>query len=151
MRLVVDASVALKWVVDEPDSEVARALLVNSLLAPDLIIPECTNALWTIARRGGITEGGLIGAIGFLASVGLHLAPTTPLMPRALDMARQLDHPAYDCFYLALAEREHLQCLTGDERFAVKVARSAWSARVSLLTPAAKHEGPVRPSRTRHP
>jgi hypothetical protein len=53
LALVVDASVALKWVLEEPDSPAAEALL---RIEPDLLIPdfwlwEATNVLWVQVRR----------------------------------------------------------------------------------------------------
>ena len=47
--------------------------------------------------------------------------PTAPLRNRALALAMKLDHPAYDCFYLALAETEQVQMVTTDEHFIRKV------------------------------
>ena len=44
--LVIDASVAIKWVVAEPDSQTALALFRHRLFAPDLLVAECANALW---------------------------------------------------------------------------------------------------------
>ena len=45
-RLVVDASVAIKWVVEEEGSEAAAGLLDGpGLMAPDLLMPECANIL----------------------------------------------------------------------------------------------------------
>ena len=56
MPLVVDASIAVKWVLPEPDSERARALILRGdLTAPDLLRLEVANALWKQARRGAIT------------------------------------------------------------------------------------------------
>ena len=53
MTVVVDASVALKWVIEEDGSEAAGALLLEEpLAAPDLLIVECANVLWAKARRG---------------------------------------------------------------------------------------------------
>ena len=54
MTVVVDASVALKWVIQEDGSEAAEALLRQEpLLAPDLLIVECANVLWVKTRRRG--------------------------------------------------------------------------------------------------
>ena len=46
MSVVIDASVALKWVFDEPDSEAAEALRNEELIAPALWLAEAGNALW---------------------------------------------------------------------------------------------------------
>ena len=45
-RLVIDASVAVKWVVPELVSERAERLLDHGLVAPDLLFAECANLLW---------------------------------------------------------------------------------------------------------
>jgi predicted nucleic acid-binding protein len=42
----VDANVAIKWVVDEPDSGLARSLATATLEAPDLLPIECASVLW---------------------------------------------------------------------------------------------------------
>ena len=58
-RLVVDASVAIKWVVEEEGSEAAAGLLDGSTLAaPDFLIPECANILWKKVRRGELAPEG---------------------------------------------------------------------------------------------
>jgi predicted nucleic acid-binding protein len=52
MPVIIDASVALKWVIDEDGSEAARGLLLGeALAAPDLIVVECAIVLWAKARR----------------------------------------------------------------------------------------------------
>ena len=51
--LVIDASVALKWFKEEPDSLAAEnAALADTPIAPELIVAEVANAAWTAARRG---------------------------------------------------------------------------------------------------
>jgi predicted nucleic acid-binding protein len=49
--LVIDASVAIKWVIDEPGTKEALSLLKHRLYAPDLLVAECGNILWK--RCGG--------------------------------------------------------------------------------------------------
>ena len=70
---VVDASVAVKWLVDEPQSDKAANLLEDGLLlaAPELIYVEVANALWAIARRGNIGVGDLREALDLLADAPL--------------------------------------------------------------------------------
>jgi predicted nucleic acid-binding protein len=54
--LVVDASVAVKWVVEEPRTEEALLLRATSrLLAPDLLVAECANILWKKVQRQELT------------------------------------------------------------------------------------------------
>jgi predicted nucleic acid-binding protein len=57
LSLVVDASVALKWVLQEPDSHFAEALLRTEpdLLIPDFWLGEATNVLWLQVRRKLLT------------------------------------------------------------------------------------------------
>ena len=54
MRLVVDASVALKWFLDEPDSGLARGLITggDELVAPGFLLLEAGNSLWLAQGRG---------------------------------------------------------------------------------------------------
>ena len=58
MTWVVDASVAVKWFVDEAHSATARAVLASGqpLIAPDLIVPETCNTAWKKVRRGDISR-----------------------------------------------------------------------------------------------
>jgi predicted nucleic acid-binding protein len=57
LSLVVDASVALKWVLQEPDSPIADALIriEPELLIPDFWFGEATNVLWVQVRRKLLT------------------------------------------------------------------------------------------------
>ena len=58
MRLVVDASVAVKWFLPEIHSQAANRLLNSEfeLLSPDLIWSELGNVLWKRWRRRELTE-----------------------------------------------------------------------------------------------
>ncbi len=50
------------------------------------------------------------------------LVPLQALQDQALDVALRRDHPAYDCFYVALATREAAPLLTADRRLARRFA-----------------------------
>ena len=86
MILVVDASVALKWFVDERGSFEAGALLTrgDTLIAPDLIMPEICNGTWKLVRRGMMSEAQQIAAVTRLPSILDDLVPTKPLAGRAV-------------------------------------------------------------------
>jgi predicted nucleic acid-binding protein len=134
---VVDASIAVKWLVDEPLSAAAALLLEDEpvLMAPDLIYAEVANALWAAARRGRLSHAEVREALDLLADAPLVVPATAKeLMIAAAQLASDLDHPVYDCLYLALAIREQRPVVTADRRFHEKVAGHAYlSDRIALL------------------
>jgi predicted nucleic acid-binding protein len=132
---IVDASVACKWFFPEPGSAEAEALLgeQDPLMAPDLIVAEICNVAWKRLRSGDITEAHATGAMAQIGRMVDVLSPLADLAPRAIEIARALDHPAYDCFYLTLAEREHTYLVTADDVLVRRVARTPWARHVRLL------------------
>jgi predicted nucleic acid-binding protein len=87
------------------------------LLAPELICAEFANAIWAKFHRHGLPAAEASAVVReFLIDTPLKLHPLAPLTNRATEIALQLDHPVYDCFYLALAERERCPLVTADER-----------------------------------
>ncbi len=114
--MIVDASVALKWVVRETDSEAALELLgAADLAAPDLIFSEIVNGLWKKWRRGELTA--VPPRLRVVADSLTWIEPSANLFARATALAIELSHPAYDCFYLVLAEARGDLVVTADERF----------------------------------
>lgn len=87
------------------------------------------------AQRGEISWGQAVALVQALLLLFEKLVETAPLAPRALELARQFDHPAYDCFYLALADSVSATLVTDDAR-AVELARAARRRRLAK-TPAA--------------
>jgi|ERR671918_1111500 predicted nucleic acid-binding protein len=135
MALIVDASVAIKWFIDEPGSDAARRLwrAEPGLLAPDLIVPEVCNAAWRKVRPGQSDSAQAMQIAARLRHGVLELQPTSALAPRAVELALQLDHPVYDCFYLALAEAEKAELITADRRLEGRLRDTSWSASVRGL------------------
>ena len=124
MSLIVDASIAVKWVADEPDSDRARAIfLADECCAPDLILAELGNALWKKQRAKLVSFEQAVAALQALPD-RMRLFENAALAPRALAIATELDHPIYDCFYLALAEREQLPLVTADGKLATASKRA---------------------------
>jgi predicted nucleic acid-binding protein len=116
VTLVIDASVALKWVVPEILSAHADRILAgeHDLAAPDLLATEAANALWKKTLRSEISARDAREALDLLLHGGLTWHGTPGLLPRALDLARLSRHPVYDCVYLALAERLGAPLVTAD-------------------------------------
>ncbi len=121
---VVDASIVVKWLVAEEWSEESSALLDAgvTLIAPELLFAEVSNALWAMCRRGDVTRDDLADAIDALREAPVAVpASMRQLAAAATRLAVDLDHPAYDCFYLALAIQEQYPVITADTRFYDKV------------------------------
>jgi len=115
---VIDASIAVKWVIPEVLSDKADRVRGGDedVLAPDLLLVEVANALWKKTAAKEISPREADDAFGLVRESGIDLRPTGPLLPRAMGVARRLDHPVYDCVYLALAERERAALVTADHR-----------------------------------
>ncbi|MYA79822.1 MAG: type II toxin-antitoxin system VapC family toxin [Acidobacteriia bacterium] len=118
MKLTVDASVVLKWFVTEPLSEQAWQLLdvQFDLHAPDILLPEFANTIWKKGRRGEIPDprpyfDELAGLPGIVA-----IHPVGGLIERAAQIAVMIDHPVYDCLYLACAELTASALITADQQ-----------------------------------
>jgi predicted nucleic acid-binding protein len=133
--LVVDASVAIKWFLLEPGREEARRLLQpgHRLIAPELIVAEATNAMWRRVMAGQMSARQGAAAITALVRFLEALLPLGPLAARALGIAEELRHPAYDCFYLALAEARDAKLVTADRRLVGRLAGSQWQDRCLAL------------------
>src|SRR5580693_7112758 len=118
MTIVVDASVALKWVLPEDDSDLADALLSERLIAPPLWLIEGANALWRNVRMGKIGANDAALLFRELSSAPVTSAHADEDAANALDLAIRLSHPIYDCIYIVLAQRENTYVVTADRRFA---------------------------------
>lgn len=117
MNYVIDASIALKWLVEEEDSAQVAELMRLPVRAPDLLVAECVNALWKKVARRELDEEEALLAADALRSLAITLEPIGPLAPEILSLALRLSHPAYDCAYLALAVASGSVLVTADERF----------------------------------
>ena len=121
---VIDASVLIKTVVEEDGSAQAVALLESgAAVAPDLIMPECANILWKKTRRGEYTSEEAKLAAQILQRAEFEIAPSRMLTEHAVEYSAMLDHPAYDCVYLALAlaRVRALRFVTADTRSVSKL------------------------------
>lgn len=134
--LVVDASVAIKWVIDEPGTTEALALRRYRLSAPDLLIPECANILWKKVRRRELGEPEALLAARLLERADVDLVPMRRTLELATKLAMLLDHPAYDCTYLSLAQSSGCSFVTADERLCAKVQDRGYPVQMLTLSSA---------------
>ena len=131
--LVIDASVVIKWVTPEAGTNEALRLRQHQLAAPDLLIAECANILWKKVRRGELTAEQGQFAARLLERCDIELFPTRRLLARAVELAVELAHPAYDCVYIALAEHVDGDFITADARLQRRVANLLSRPKVVLL------------------
>ena len=122
--VVVDASVAVKWLVREEDTDKALTILRAwheeevTPAAPYLLPFEVANALHRKVFRGQLSVGDSTRMIAQLIGSRLEFHQTAGLHARALELASELQQGAvYDAHYLALAEELHCEVWTADQRF----------------------------------
>ena len=122
MKYVLDASIAVKWVLPEEDSSPALDLRdrvesgMIEVVAPDTFLVEVAHALTRAERRGLILPGQALSGLNFVLSNEPRLHPYVPLLPRAVELASRMRIGVYDCLYVALAEELQCELLTADAR-----------------------------------
>jgi predicted nucleic acid-binding protein len=140
--LVIDASIAIKWVVEEDGTPEALVLRQKAkLIAPDLLVAECANIFWKKVQRGELLKAEALLAARLLQGAEIELLPTRSLFETATGISIEIDHPAYDCLYLVLAVEKKCQFVTADERFLRKLHQGqqhTLRGRAISLTEAAK-------------
>lgn len=123
--VVVDTSLVLKWIFNEPDSNKALALLARwtkervVIRVPPLLIYEATNALHQKVRSDKFTLDAAKEGLTDLTLKGLvfDFSSALALSLRAMEFAQHFNIPAtYDTHYLALAELKDCPLWTADTR-----------------------------------
>jgi predicted nucleic acid-binding protein len=139
--LVIDASIAVKWVVEEEGTQEALILRRRAkLVAPELLTTECANILWKKCQRDELSKAEAFLAAKLLQAADIEFLPTRHLLEAATRIAVELDHPAYDCVYLALASECDCRFVTANEHFVRKLdagRRRRFRRRVISLAQAA--------------
>lgn len=121
---VVDASLVVKWLIPEPDSESAlmqrHEWTTQGLVpaAPDFLLIELHNVLWKKLQRGDLAAEAPL--LNFLPLFGLDLNwfPFEPLLPLAWTLAVQCRVSIYDALYASLAHQSHAPLYTADTQLA---------------------------------
>lgn len=120
--IAVDASVVLKWYLDDEPSGNGALTLLNrvvdndvNLIAPALLEYEVINGLIIAQRRGRIPESTLIDAISAFQGLGIRLKDIVGLGPRIVFFSKKYSRSAYDAVYLVIAEQWRVDFLTADK------------------------------------
>lgn len=125
MELILDASVIIKWFLDEPLSEKALAYRNQHLdgkikiIAPSLLAFEITNALCT---KSGVKEKAVFSAIEAFYFTNVYEYPfAEKLAIKSAQLSKKHKVSAYDAAYVALAQDRNCQFITADEKLYRKV------------------------------
>lgn len=137
-RLVVDASVILKWyLADEVHGEKALALLKQhaigelEILAPTLLTYELMNGLVIAGRRARIDENAVSLSLKGFLNLGIQFYDLNYFADKVFLYARLYGRSVYDSSYLALAELERVDFITADERLFNSVKKELpWVRRI---------------------
>ena len=121
--IVVDASLAVTWFVEEPGTPIADRLVRNAALegglwAPELLLLEVTAVLGKRARQGKVASDYPGLSLRRLRRMPIRLIPDAELLDHAVLLSAAVRHPLYDCLYLALAQRLDARLATLDNGLA---------------------------------
>jgi len=123
--VIVDASVALKWVLTEPDSELAARLIERGdLVAPAVFHIELGYTLTKLARKRMVAPADALSAWRDLRRAEILIYDDEALLEPAVELSLALNASFYDCVYLALAVETADQVVSADARF-VRAVRAA--------------------------
>lgn len=115
-KIVVDASVAIKWFIPEVHAKAAIRLLdiPTKFLAPDLIYAEVGNILWKKLRSNELTQDAARGILNDFKKIPFEISESQSLLEVAWQIATQHQRTVYDSLYLAVAFTENCQLATAD-------------------------------------
>lgn len=130
-KLVLDASVAIKWVMPsarEPFTDAAMRLLKRyvggevDFIVPDVFWAEVGTVLWKGARQRRWSQDEAESVAADMQARDFTTVPSLILLPEALRIAFAHDRAVYDCLYAALAVQSKCDLITADERLANALA-----------------------------
>jgi predicted nucleic acid-binding protein len=122
VAVVLDTSIAVKWVIAEHDRHQALRLrqrwtdLHEDIIAPPVFRAELANALYQLTKRKVLTNDEAQMAYR-IVEPAVAIRDPSGLASVALTLADRLALPAtYDAFYLALSDLAQCECWTADRR-----------------------------------
>ena len=123
MKLVVDASVGVKWFIPEPLSNKALAILENfrdgrvELYAPSIFTLEVASALRKYHVRGLVKKSIVTASLKTLRDIDITYIETEwDLVDKALHYSLQRGVTVYDAVYIVSARNLGAQLITADKK-----------------------------------
>lgn len=124
MRVVVDASVAVKWIFPDPEFEpdADRAVELLAAIRHGSVEPLQPShwLLETVAVVARLRPGIAEEALALLDALELPLATDPEVLQRATRLATALSHHLFDTLYHAVALERGAVLVTADGRYAAK-------------------------------
>lgn len=132
---VIDASVAVKWILDEPLSPTVRRLVRDKvgMYAPDFLLVELDNVLWKHVRRGLLAAPDSRELRAAFRHFPVAFRPTETLIDGGFEIALAWGRSVYDSLYLALGEVLGMPVLTADRRLVNALAGTPLAGRAVWL------------------
>jgi predicted nucleic acid-binding protein len=130
---VLDASVAVKWVVPSAKETLGAESLrlleryvagEIDFVVPDIFWAEIGNVLWKGVRQRRWSRTLAEGAASGMKDRNFLTISTQILLPAALKIALLYDRSVYDALYVAAAIQFKIEMITADERLANALAAS---------------------------
>jgi len=117
-QVVIDVSAAISVVTGGKRREEFLKALSNAplVLAPDLFVSEVVNAAWKYHHIQELPEADAVSLAEQATALIDTIIPIEPWLADAVRLSCQLEHPAYDCFYLLLAQQKQAILLTLDKK-----------------------------------
>ena len=133
MRVVVDASTTLSFVLDDERDETVNFML-STLRRARMVVPaiwpyEVANGLVNAQRRRRIDEAGMAEAMQLLEHLDIEPDAAPPSIADTVQMARAQRLSSYDALYVMLAQREGIALVTRDN----DMIRAAKALQVHVL------------------
>jgi|SRR3989344_757352 len=116
---VVDASVIIKVLLTEQDSEKAKQLLQEKAMVPDMMFVEVAN---TLATKTNFPVEKIEQGLSLVYELGLKVEDTTQeILIKAARLSKEKGTAVYDMIYAVLAQKKKTQLITADKKFKQKV------------------------------
>ncbi len=133
--VIVDTSVAIKWLLAEDHATEAIALLdpMVALHAPDILLLEADNVLCRRTRKGEFDPARLEDLRRTLRAIGVTYHGFRDLLDAAVAISVTARQAVYDCLFIALAETIDGRAVTSDLELVERVRGTRWERRVMWI------------------
>lgn len=128
MAFVLDASIAIAWVVPSQTTAYTRGIRLRAKRepyhVPEIFAAEVTNVLVVLERRGILNDHGAEAAAEVLGRLSPVVHSSNLSVPELRTLAKRFGLTAYDACYLALALELRLPIACGDRPLKAALARA---------------------------